>query len=203
MRKAMIVGLMALAVVKVHAGQKAGETLCEVRAYLEDQQVANPRVLFRAEAMAVGMFAGIGVRLRWELAAPRPARSPKELPDTEIVIRFATKTPAGFHPGAQGYALPYAQSGVQITLFYDRVLGPAVGTEGAASVLLAHALVHEITHVLQGVARHSAQGVMKAQWTPEDRAQMKQKPLPFTDYDVELIRLAMASRQGAVQIAAR
>jgi hypothetical protein len=203
MKKAMIVGLMALAGMKVDAGQKAGETLCQVRAYLEDQQVANSRVLFRAEAIATSMFAGIGVRVRWELGSPRPARGPKELPDTGIVIRLATKTPAGLHPGALGYALPYAGSGAQITLFYDRVVGPVVGSEGAASVLLAHALVHEITHVLQGVARHSAEGVMKAQWSSEDKAQMMQKPLPFSAEDVELIRLAMAGRQGEVQIAAR
>ena len=44
---------------------------------------------------------------------------------------------------------------------------------------------------------------MKAYWTLEDRVQMREGPLPFTAHDVELIQLAMARHQGAVQIAAR
>lgn len=208
MKKAMIVGMLALAGMKVHAGQAAGETVCQVRVYLENQQIANPHILFRAEAMATGMFAGIGVQVRWELGSPRPARGDKKAgiapnPGLDIVLSLVSDEGGNTHQGALGYALPYAQSGVRVTLYYDRMLGPVVGNEGAATALLAHVLAHEITHVLQGVVRHSEEGLMKAQWTPADRAQMKQKPLPFTAYDVELIQRAMASRQGAVQVSAR
>jgi hypothetical protein len=154
------------------------------------------------------MFAGIGVQLRWELGSPRPARGDKKAgiapnPGLDIVLSLVSDEGGNTRQGALGYALPYAQSGVRVTLYYDRMLGPVVGNEGAATVLLAHVLAHEITHVLQGVVRHSEEGLMKAQWTPADRAQMKQKPLPFTAHDVELIQLAMASRQGAVQVSAR
>ena len=41
-------------------------------------------------------------------------------------------------------------------------------------MLLAHVLVHEITHVLEGVDRHTGQGVMKARWTEDDLALMAQ-----------------------------
>jgi hypothetical protein len=44
---------------------------------------------------------------------------------------------------------------------------------------------------------------MKAQWTPEDRAQMMKGPLPFTPQDAELIQEAMASSKCAVEIAAK
>jgi hypothetical protein len=195
----MMVGMMALAGMKVHAGQDKGQAACQVRVYLENQQIANSRVLFSAEALATRMFAGIGVRVCWEIGSPRPARGA----GLDIVLRLVSNEPGNIHGGALGYALPFSKSGVRVTLFYDRALGPVVGNEGAATVLLAHVLAHEITHVLQGTARHSEEGVMKARWTPEDRAQMMRAPLPFTDFDVQLIQRAMVTSTGVVEIAAR
>jgi hypothetical protein len=64
--------------------------------------------------------------------------------------------------------------------------------------LLAHVLVHEITHILQGVTRHSAEGVMKAQWTQEDLSSMLRKSLEFTSLDVDLIHDGMAVRDKAM-----
>ncbi len=208
MRKVMMVGMMALAGMKAHAGQEKGQAACQVRVYLENQQIANSRVLFSAEALAVRMFAGIGVRVCWEVGSPRPARGAGKagIPQhagLDIVLRLVSNEPGNIHEGALGYALPFSKSGVRVTLFYDRALGPVVGNEGAATVLLAHVLAHEITHVLQGTARHSEEGVMKARWTPEDRAQMMRAPLPFTDLDVQLIQRGMATGTGVVEIAAR
>ncbi len=37
-------------------------------------------------------------------------------------------------------------------------------------------------------AGETLQGVMRAQWSSEDKAQMKERPLPFSAEDVELIR---------------
>ncbi len=204
MRKAVIVGMMALAGFGAGDGQSAETEGYQVTVYVQDQQVADPLLLGRAEALATSMFARIGVRLRWKVGGPRDPNGRQTLPETEIVIRFASKTPGGFHPGAPAYALPYApQSGVRVTILWDRVLAPVVGNRDESVAFLGHVLAHEIGHVLQGVVQHSEEGLMKAQWTPQDRMQMRMGPLSFTDYDVQLIRLAMASRQGAVQIAAR
>jgi hypothetical protein len=62
-----------------------------------------------------------------------------------------------------------------------------VARAGQVPVLLGHVLAHEITHILQGVARHSAEGVMKAHWTEDDFAEMSFKPLRFTEEDITLI----------------
>jgi len=77
-------------------------------------------------------------------------------------------------------------------VFYDRI----TETVGAVTLphLLAHVLVHEITHILEGVARHSETGVMKAHWTSEDYRKMGGHHLPFAPEDVELIQLGMKSR---------
>src|ERR1022692_2423743 len=52
---------------------------------------------------------------------------------------------------------------------------------------MAHVLVHEITHVLEGISRHSSTGIMKAQWNKNDFFEMRRKPLPFAQEDVNLI----------------
>jgi hypothetical protein len=88
------------------------------------------------------------------------------------------------------FALPKER--VHITVFWDRV--QHAKSFVSTSVLLAHVLVHEITHILQGIGRHSDSGVMKARWTGEDYEAMVRKPLPFTSDDIELIRRGAAAR---------
>ena len=58
------------------------------------------------------------------------------------------------------------------------------------SFLLAHAMAHEITHLLQSIARHSARGVMKAHWDSGDFLEMKRHHLTFTPEDIQMIRNA-------------
>jgi hypothetical protein len=93
-------------------------------------------------------------------------------------------------------AMAYTELGVNrhIVVFFDRVRD----TVGPKSVnrLLAYVLVHEITHLLQGVARHSATGVMKARWDWHDLAAITTRNLAFEPGDVELIRLGLAKWDG-------
>ena len=54
-------------------------------------------------------------------------------------------------------------------------------------MVLAHLLVHETTHVLQGINRHSDYGVMKGQWDERDFAKMRWEPLLVDDDNIDLI----------------
>jgi hypothetical protein len=108
------------------------------------------------------------------------------------------KTPAQLKPGALAYALPY--EGVHINVFYDRVQA-ATEPELTPNVL-AHVLVHEITHILQGTCRHSDTGIMKARWSHTDYMEMGQRPLSFSDTDVQLIRTGVAERANAATLIA-
>jgi hypothetical protein len=141
--------------------------------------------------MASKMFAAIGVKLNWRAQHSCPAGG-------AIQIGISVKTSANEFPGALAHALPY--EGVHIVVFYDRINHSFSG-EPATGILLAHVLVHEITHVLEGVDRHSDTGVMKAHWIPADYGQMLAKLLPFTDWDIQLIHAGIQSR--AVRLAAR
>jgi hypothetical protein len=142
-------------------------------------------ILSRAQSVASGMFATAGARINWRTGLAKASE-----PELPILIDITWNTPEEFHPGALAYAHPF--EGVHIRVFYDRVKNAY--RPHATAMLLAHVLVHEITHVLEGMDRHSEEGVMKAQWTADDLVQMVYKPLPFDPQDVLLIRKSLANR---------
>jgi hypothetical protein len=141
-------------------------------------------VLLRAKSIAGGMFAAVGVKVAW--------RHANSCPPIAIRISFSDRTNVKFLPGALAYARPY--EGIHIVVFYDRVQSIMPGRDWVPYVL-AHVMVHEITHVLQGVSRHSESGVMKAVWDLTDFTGMTFKPLPFTQTDVELIHNGLDRRE--------
>jgi hypothetical protein len=143
---------------------------------------ADIRLEKRAKAVSSAIFAGIGVKILWH--------SLSKCPTDGILITFSNETPASLMPGALAYALPY--EGRHLVVFFDRVKNKP----GTVSVLLGHVITHEVTHILQGVARHSESGVMKANWTGADYQQMAREPLQFTDEDVLLIHRGLQARDA-------
>jgi hypothetical protein len=154
-----------------------------VTVYLPNGTVVPFVVMAHAEALASEMFGEIGVTLN--LREVRPPASEIEA----IVIEFSDTTPAGFRPRAWAYALPF--EGVHIRIFWDRLQ-----LELHRQELLAHVMVHEITHILQGVDRHSAQGIMNAKWTDKERFALERRPLSFTEADVDLIHRGVDARRA-------
>jgi hypothetical protein len=173
-----ITALAALAMVAV--GANAAETV-QICSEISPGAINY----FRARNIATQMFAGIGVGIEWHNASSCPAGA--------IRVSFSTTTPAALLPGALAYALPY--EGTHIVIFYDRVHATVIDPD-RATALMAHVMAHEITHVLEGVSRHSEEGVLKAHWTPADFSQMCVKPLKFADEDIALIHLGIEKRVG-------
>lgn len=138
-------------------------------------------VITRAEDISSRMFQSAGVTLQWLSAGFGACRKARQTPQT-VMLDFAADTPASQYPGALAYALPY--EGVVLV---DRIERKAAD-RAQVSPLLAHVMTHEITHILQGIARHSETGVMKALWDSHDFLQMASKPLAFTPEDVALIQ---------------
>ena len=126
-----------------------------------------------------------GVRLVWKTTNRACAASANS-----ITIAISDNTPAAELPGALAYARVY--EGKQIVVFMDRV-SSAVEPR-SVPVLLGHVLAHEIVHQLQGVARHSEEGVMKARWGGSDYKDMGYKHLRFTEGDIMLIQAGMDKR---------
>jgi hypothetical protein len=136
-----------------------------------------------AQKTASRMFAKAGVTIDW-----RPGLA--GCPAQGISISLSGQVPADLPLHALAYALPY--EGSHIVIFYDRLR--EIASPPQISFLLAHVLVHEVTHILQGIPRHSDRGVMKATWGGADYKAMTWKPLPFTPEDIELIHRGLAAR---------
>jgi hypothetical protein len=170
--------LTAVAAMAVLAG--ANLSARDARIFAHTVQICADRTIefatfSRAQTVAAQMFAGIGIKVQW--------LDPNRCPAGVIRIGLADQTPRTTHPGALAYALPY--EGTHVVVFFDRVT--SIFDPGFVPVLLGHVLVHEVTHILDGAARHSSEGVMKAQWTRDDYRQMAWKGLPFAQEDVDLI----------------
>jgi hypothetical protein len=140
--------------------------------------------LNRARLIASRMFATAGVTIDWRGWSACPAGG--------IRVSLSQDTPESERPNTFAYALPY--EGTHIVLFWDRIARSA--QPEAVPFLLAHVLVHEVTHILQGVNRHSETGVMKASFETADIPRMQYHPLPFTDEDLELIHAGIIARQA-------
>jgi hypothetical protein len=138
--------------------------------------------LQRAEALASRLFATADVLIAWHSAGGSGRKGRNRV----IIIKLQIDTPAAYHPSALGYSLPYER--IHVSIFYGRIR--QMDQQSLEFCLLGHVLVHEITHLLQGTARHSTAGVMKARWDSGDFLEMKRHLLSFTPDDIELIRNA-------------
>jgi hypothetical protein len=135
-----------------HAGRKV--TVCMQGAITREVEAPATWVASR-------MFAAIGVTLDWR-------RGFSGCPSQAIMISLTDNTPTSLQPGVLAYALPY--EGTHIRVFCDRITKDH--SKALVPHLMGHVLAHEITHILEGVSRHSAYGVMKARWVIEDYGQM-------------------------------
>jgi hypothetical protein len=144
-------------------------------------------VTFAAQKIADSVFQKAGITVAWETRTP-PRTA---LPGISMRVDLAEDTPAEYLPGALAVAYPYACTR-RITVFTDRVraLAPRPDLESA---LLGYVLAHEITHVLQGLERHSEEGVMKAGWSIIDRTKIFSRQLTLLDEDTLLMRQGMAA----------
>jgi hypothetical protein len=150
------------------------------------ENVAGFDVLPLAQQTASKMFAEAGVTMDWH-------RGLMGCPADGILITLSLLSdhaPADLPPQALAYALPY--EGSHIVIFYDRLQRKVKPAQ--MSSLLAHVLAHEVTHILQGIHRHSGRGLMKANWDGSDYQTMMWKPLPFAQEDIELIHHGLAAR---------
>jgi len=177
------------------------QSVPDVVVYVEVDQLPIS-VLFPAEDTATRMFSQIGVNVQWanrrhvrncqadgtSCTAGRPV---------EIGVRMDKVKKPSTSREAYASASPYAVDGARIIVYYAELHEAMRCQPRSEPIVLAHILVHEIAHVLQGVARHSDTGVMQAHWNLGDFATMKQGPLDFSQEDAELVHLGLQKARSA------
>ena len=141
--------------------------------------LASGMVLTLAEAQASRLLREAGVQVRWVRSHTRGC---DELHAIDVAILWQSQ--ANDHPGALGYALPFAKSGVRVTIFYDRLKTAELRPNPE---LLGHVLAHELGHVLMATQVHGSEGIMKAHWTRAEIEHMQAHPMRFTEDDADAI----------------
>jgi hypothetical protein len=139
--------------------------------------------LLQAENLGSRMFAAADLMIDW--------RNGSDCPADGIRVVLSQAAQEADDRSTLAYALPY--EGSRVVLFWDRIA--TASNRFVFPFLLGHVLVHEVTHMLQGVTHHSVTGVMKAKFNLADIDAMAIHPLPFTEADLQLIQLGMNFRR--------
>jgi hypothetical protein len=176
--------------------------------YVNNGQKIRGFTLGLAQKKVNAIFASAGVPLTWKSGTPR--KSLRTAADCawrpiEIGVDFVSGPPADTSPDAFARSFPYAEHGFRIEVFVDRLEAAMRLRPLLLTGHLAYVLAHEITHLLQGIVRHSDTGIMRGRWSEDEYQQMLMaRPLPFEPIDISLIQEGMSSRRAkacAAQIA--
>jgi hypothetical protein len=164
---------------------------CTVTIYASAKTAMPAGMLFASQAQTIEIFREAGVSVR--ILNGIPAVDPYDSCGAPIVLEIDATAARPVSSSALAYSMPYKESGTCIYVFLDRIVGRN-WRPSSVKVLLAHVMVHEITHVLQQVSHHSESGIMKGYWSAEDYERMEFRSLPFTPEDIDLIRTGLARR---------
>ena len=109
-----------------------------------------------------------------------------------IVVGILNGMPSWFHAGALGYTLPDAQSGVNATIFYDRIKRLDESGVIDLATVLGRVIAHEVGHVLLGSTEHCDRGIMRAICRKEDFQVPRRGTAEFTAQQRTAIRNRIA-----------
>lgn len=187
-RLAAVVVLAALDADNVFAAEK---TCVDVYISAHDDSAL---LLGPGKVLASSIFDRIGIRLVWHNGkvptANGAVRTDAFLP--VFAIRTLDHALNSTNPGALASVHIVGSSGTEITVYKDRLQRFLADNANLSNVAAGYVLAHELAHVMQGGARHSESGIMKANWTREDYQAMVFHKLVFTQLDVELIHRGLA-----------
>jgi hypothetical protein len=189
MKITQIMTIAAVVAVSPKVGQADHVSARTMTAYLIDHRHECYRSTATAEKISTKIFAAIDLKLEWRHSRPPARPDPSAL---TFIIELIDNTPGEYRPNALAFATPY--EGVHIKVFFDRVVRM---DREYPDAILGHVLAHEITHLIEGVKRHSKTGLMKAWYSPSEIAGMRKHPMAIAEEDIVLIRLSLQGRLAA------
>lgn len=174
-------------------------TLC-IRLY--NQAPVPSATLKWATVDVTRIFVSSGINVIWEQPATETPEdrgadmssaplAGRERERPYIAVRILARTTSNILPGALGFALPFGQTGAQVSLFYDRVEATARSQTVTPYVALGYAMAHEIGHVLLRSSEHSAAGLMQARWNQTTWRLATGGVLTFLPEQKQRIRIAV------------
>lgn len=179
------------------AGQEPAPMEISIVTY--DNAHVGPKTLDQAERVAGTILLTAAIRSRWEAGQPQDlgnlgmdftAYAGKDChPDTAAVLRvlILPRAPVGLSPNALGFSLPCARSGVQVTIYADRIANVSEGGGPTFRRVLGYTIAHELGHVLLKSSAHTAAGLMKGVWSKGDWQHAAVSVIPFSPAEAQQI----------------
>jgi len=134
----------------------------------------QPEALRRTLARVDRIFAGTSISLRWQGCEEKCGT----VEGAFGIGLTASRTAAPESASALGYAMLGPGDGRRAVVLIPRVTWHADRAGVPLEIVLAHAIAHELGHVLMRSARH-APGIMEAHWGRETSRRMMQGTLGF------------------------
>jgi hypothetical protein len=157
--------------------------------FIYDRAHVGSKTLVQAERLATEIFERAGVDTQWttqsvsdgaallnDFSAATDKGCPQPLDSATLRAEILPYAPPGFSPQALGYALPCAKSGIQVTIYADRVETVSRTTLAVFYRVLGHALAHDNS------------GLMKGVWAKSDWLRAAVSTLPFTQGQATVMR---------------
>jgi hypothetical protein len=164
-----------------------------------DQAEVPDRILGAAQERAGVILGKAGIELKWTdcRRPPIPSICTKVAEPDRLFLTIVTEDDRRvFADDVLGRSVPGGGSGrgVYARVFYGHIQARANQEGVDPAQLLGLAVAHELGHLLLGPDAHSAEGIMRANWSRHDMETGARGQLRFTDRQAPLIRADVQSR---------
>jgi len=187
--------LATLTAVAAYAEASNPTPAAELRITLYNHADVPAHVLEAASAGLRRIFMASGIEVRIihgdpeapegvSVAYPSPLRPGLEREAacqarTDVALRITVGLPSQ-RSTILGMAVPFARKGLNVLVYDDRVRSVAAARAQAPGAVLAHAMAHEIGHVLLRSSGHDKIGIMSSAWTDDEYTRITQRTLIFS-----------------------
>ena len=164
----------------------AGQSdLVQLRVSVFNSSPALPSTIEAGEIEAGRVLRYAGIEVTW-LNCSEDARHPVSRAlcsavsfPSHLSLQIV-REPRGLKESTVGISFLENGEGCYADLFYEPIQKLLVANHISPSVILGHAMAHELGHLLLGVNSHSRSGLMRAHWTREDLAKASKGKLRFS-----------------------
>jgi hypothetical protein len=153
----------------------------QIQIVVYDGAALGPKVLSFAENLTGKILLASGLEVQWSTGpisdltrialdfTPRTAGECASLPTPSVLrVQVLRRAPASLSAQTLGFSLPCARTGIQVTVYADRIAAVSEKTAPTFGRVLGYALAHELGHVLTHSTGHANSGLMKGVWSKTD-----------------------------------
>jgi hypothetical protein len=160
--------------------------------------VDNLHRIFRVSGIDIEWVAGVPTAFEASLMIYEPSRTDHEQElachaRRDIALDILPFAPPGVKKQVLGLAQPLARTGLNVRVFDNRIREASQREGGAHAIVLAHAIAHEIGHVLLRSKGHARRGLMSDVWTAHEYEWMSKGVMFFASDESRRMRMTLSS----------